>query len=61
METPQEKKLMRLQKKELVDIIASQQDEIKNLRIELVERTVVDNLDERITTLRSIRGGKKNG
>ena len=60
METPQEKKLMRLQKKELVDIIASQQDEIKNLRIELVERTVVDNLDSKITTLRSARGGKKN-
>jgi len=60
MDTPQMKRLERLQKKELIDIIATQQDEIRNLRIELVERHVHENLDSKINTLRKARGGKIN-
>ena len=51
-------KLKRLTKQELIDIIDSLQVEIRNLRIELVERRVHENLENKINVLRKARGGK---
>jgi len=58
MDTTQMNKLKRLTKQELIDIIDSLQVEIRNLRIELVERRVHENLENKINVLRKARGGK---
>lgn len=58
MDTTQMNKLKRLTKQELIDIIDSLQVEIRNLRIELVERRVHENLENKINVLRKARGSK---